>query len=244
MDGYDLSGYTRTCGPLEVAFDEADMTVLLDSTKGYLPDRAQVNIGILNGVFDNTATSGIHAVAGTSGIERVVTVAQGIRAAPAAGDPCFNGQFVQGAYQASENGGALDVTIPFMGWAGDASTQIYPFGWGLLLHANSAATGANTGSGVDWPTATATAKGGYFIYHILAGDGGTVTLSVDDSANNSTWLALSGATSGLINATAGTSAIVALGVTATVRQYLRWQVTLGTALTVTFVSAFIRGYLP
>jgi hypothetical protein len=242
IDGYDLSGYTRTVGPLETTFDEADLTVWTDSTKGYQSDWAQANIGALNGVFDNTATSGIHAVLGTSGVERVVTVAQGIRAAPAQGDPCFCGQFLQSGYQAQDDGGAAVVTIPFAGWAGDASTRLYPMGWGYLLHANAAATGANTASGVDWPTAAATAKGGYFIYHVTAGDDGTVTLSVDDSADNSNWLALSGATSGSINATAGTSAIVALGATATVRRYLRWQVALDTAVTVTFVAAFVRGY--
>lgn len=243
MDGYNLSGYGRSIGPLEITYDEADLTALMsDTVKGYLPNHAHVNIGTFNGVFDNTATTGLHALLGTAGADRVVTVAYGIRAAPADGDPCFCGQFTQGAYQATEEGGAVTATIPFQGWAADSAVRTYPMAWGTLLHASAAATGANTGTGYDNPTGAATTKGGFFVYHVLAGDDGTVTLSVDDSADNSAWIALSGATSGSINATAGTHGIVALGNTATVRRYLRWQVALGTAVTVTFVSAFCRAY--
>lgn len=240
-NGYDVSGYTRSIGPLELTYDEADVTTLSDPVKGYLPNTAQVNVGTLNAVFDNTATSGLHALL-SAPAARNVLVAIGIRAAPAAGDPCFGGYFSQGAYQIAEDGGAVTANIPFMGWGADASTLLYAGPWGTLLHANGAETAANTGTGFDNPTGAQTLKGGYFMYQILAGDGGTITLSVDDSANNSSFSALSGATSGSINATAGTSGIVALANSATVRQYLRWQLALGTAATCTFVSAFMRAF--
>jgi len=243
VDGYDLSGFSRTVGPLEITYDEADLTAdMSDTVKGYLPNHAHVNLGVLNAVFDNTATVGLHALMNAAGVAREVIVAQGIRAAPAAGDPVFCGVFTHKAYQVEESGGAVVATIPWSGWAADATSKLYAGAWGDLLHASGAETGANTGTGSDNPTANSTAKGGFFIYHVLAGDAGTVTLSVDDSANNSTWLALSGATSGSIAASAGVSGLVAIGTTATVRRYLRWQLALGTAATVTFVSAFCRAY--
>jgi len=244
-DGYDLSGFTRSIGPMEITFDDIDMTVWSDTVKGYLPGQAQVNLGTQNCMFDNTATTGLHAVMSTSGVERVVMVAQGIRAAPAAGDPVFCGQFLQGGYQSADDGGAVAVTIPWSGWAADGTTRIYPAGWGVLLHANGAETAPSTATGYDNPTGGATAKGGYFVYQVLTGSGGTVTLKVQDAATNlnASFADLTGATSGSITASAGVSGIVALGNTATVRQYLRWQLVLGTATTVTFVAAFVRGYI-
>ena len=246
INGYDMSGFGRTIGPLELTYDEADLTAIMsDTVKGYLRNGAQVNCGTFNAVFDNTATTGVHALSsGTAGTTRNVLTAIGIQAAPAQGDPVFGGQFVQKAYQVTDDGGAVTVSIPFSGWSVAASTLLFACPWGDLLHANSAVTAANTAAGIDNPTAAATAKGGYLMYHVLtsSGAGHTATLSVDDSADNSTWLALSGATSGSITVTAGVSGLVALGNTATVRRYLRWQIALGTATSVTFVSAFFRNY--
>lgn len=54
--------------------------------------------------------------------------------------------------------------------------------------------------------------------------------------------ALSGATSGSIDASVTpVSGMVALGVTAAVRRYTRWQLAFGTATTATFVCGLIRG---
>ena len=247
-DGYDLSGFGRTIGPLELTYDEADLTApMSDTVKGYLRNHAQVNLGTLNAVFDNTASTGIHALLGTAGIERVVTVAYGIRAAPAAGDPAFCGQFTQGAYQAAEDGGALTVTVPFQGWAADASTLKYAGPWGTLLHASGTETAVNAAVGFDNPTGAATAKGGYFVYHIFASNAaGTATVIAQDAATNTdpSFALLAGATSGAIGfAAIPASGVVALANNADVRRYLRWQLTLaGGMTTCTFVSAFVRAY--
>jgi hypothetical protein len=242
-DGYDLSGMARAVGPLEITYDEADLTAFADTVNGYLRNHAQVNVGTLSSVFDNTATTGIHAVMGTSGVVRTVLVALGMRGAPADGDPCFGGQFRQSGYQANGEGGVM-VSIPFSGWDATAATLVYATPWGTLLHANAARTsgsGANAGTGFDNPTGGATTTGGYFLYQVLAGDG-TATLSVDDSANNIAFLPLAGATSGEIDCSAVQHGIVALANDADVRQYLRWQIDFNTANTVTFVSAFMRNY--
>jgi hypothetical protein len=179
---------------------------------------------------------------GTAGAIRTVTAAMGIRGVPAAGDPCFGGQFMQGAYQTDQSDG-IYVNVPFMGWAGDATSLKYA-GWGQVLHPLGAETAANTGTGIDNYIGDQTTKGGFLIYHITAvGGTGTATISVDDSANNTDFLALSGATSGAIAHTSmPTAGIVALGNTATVRRYLRFQVALDTITSVTFFAAFMRAY--
>jgi len=244
-DGYDLSGYSRTIGPLEQVYDEHDLTADMgDTVKGYLPGHLQSNVGVLNAVFDNTATIGLHALMATAGAMRTIVVARGIRAAPAAGDPAFCGQFVHKGYQPDGSSGAAYATLPFSGMAANAATLQYG-AWGVLLHENAVrlvGSGANTGSGVDNPAGKQTTHGGFFIYEVLAGDG-AATLSVDNSASvGSGFSALSGATSGSIACAAGVSGVVALAPTATVKQYLRWQIAFGAATTVTFVSCFVRGF--
>lgn len=241
VDGFDLSGFSRTIGPLDLMHAEVDLTADMgDTVKGYLKGHTQVNVGVLNTVFDNTATTGIHAVLQSSGVARTVLVAQGIRAAPAAGDPAFGGVFLQSGYQEVDAAGAATLTIPFAGWAEDAASLLFASPWGVLLHALGAETAVNTATGNDNPTGGATTNGGYFIYQVTAGNG-TATLSVDDSADNISFLALSGATSGSINTAVRSAAIVAIGTAATVRRFLRFQIAFGTATTVTFTSAFMRG---
>ena len=238
--GYDLSGYTRTFGPLDWTFEEHEATAPLgDAAKGYLPGHPAISLGALNGNLDNTATSGLHVNFNTAGVSRVVMAPFGIRAAPAAGDPVFAGYFEQLGYQASGDG-VMAVNIPFGAWD-VANLVAYGNPWGLLVHANGAETAANTGTGFDNYVAAETQFGGYLVYQVFAGNG-TATISIDDSANNSTFLALSGATSGSIDCSNPTSGIVALGRTATVRRYLRWQLALGTATTVTFALSFCRQY--
>lgn len=249
IDGFDVSGFGRTIGPLEVTYDEADLTATMsDAVRGYLRNRAKVNLGIFNAVFDNTTTTGIHAVLQSAGDARTVLVAKGVQAAPAIGDKGFGGVFEQGAYQVEEDGGAVTVSVPWVGWAADAASLLFANPWGVLIHNNTAETGANSGNnGVDNPEEGATALGGIFIYQVLAGSGGSglATLSIDDSPDNSSdWQALSGATSGEIDCRDRQAAIVALGTAATVRRYTRWQLALsgGGATSVTFVAALLRAF--
>lgn len=244
VDGFDMSGYTRSIGPLEWTYDEVDMTCIGDTVKCYLGAHPQVSVGTLNAVFDNTATVGVHTVLQSAGSIRNVLVAQGIRAVPADGDPCFGGQFEQGAYT-TEQSGAVFVNVPFQGVAGEATSRLYADPWGVLLHANAArtsATGVNTAVGFDNYSGGATAKGGFMLYMVTAGDG-TATLSVQDAAvnNDGGFATLTGATTGSINCAVKQYGVV-IPTTMTVRQYLRWQIAFGSATTVTFITAFMRQY--
>lgn len=241
VDGYDLSGYTRSIGPLVENYDAVGEAALTDAVKGYLPNHVELGVGTLNGIFDNTATSGLHALhTAGAGSRHVVTVAQGIRAAPAAGDPCYAGHFEQAGYTAEPNSGMVFASVPFAMTSAAATTLAFPKPWGVLLNVG-AQTGANSSTGgVDHGAATA--KGGFLAYHVLASSNAshTATISIDDSSDDSTYNALSGATTGSITVTAGVSGIVALGPTAAVERYLRWQLTLGTATSVTFILSFHR----
>jgi len=237
-DGYDISGDARSIGPLVWTFDEADLTGLSHAVKGALPDVVNVGVGTLNAVFNNTASTGIDTVLSTGGGMRNIMTAIGQRAEPVAGDPVYMGEFEQMDYQGEWSSGFY-VNIPFGMASIRGATLLYNNPWGQLLHAKSAATAANstTGAGIDGGASSA--FGGYMVYHVFAGDG-TATISVDDSADDSSYSALSGATSGVIDCSTPTFGRVAIGRTATVRQYLRWQISLGTATTVTFALGFSR----
>jgi len=253
-NGYNISGYGRSIGPLSVEYDEADLTTWTDTTRGYLRNIAQANLGTFNGVFDNTATTGLHALLGAAGIIRTVIVAIGIRAEPTQGDPAFCGQFLQGAYQVQEDGGAVTVNIPWNGYSAEATTKLYPMSWGQLLHGNVTATGANTAVGFDNPTGAATTNGGYFIYQLLSttSGAGTVTVSVQDSATNLNDGAFANLATPLSSGAIAYNALPAYGVVAmppapsgaatTIRQYVRWQLAFAGGMDqCTFVSALVRG---
>lgn len=239
-DGYDISGMSRSIGPTGIVYDEADLTTLSDAVKGYLPGTGNLNVDVINGIMDNTATVGLHTVGQSAGGIRTILIAFGIRGEPAAGDPIFGGQFMQGAYQTADEGGAVVATLPFLGWAANAvfNSAYRPFG--VLLHAKGAETSANTATGID-DEGAATSKGGYMTYHVFAGDG-TATLKVQDAATNSnpSFSDISGVTTGVIDCSSVQYGIVAASTT-TIRRYLRWQIALGTATTVTFALGFTRG---
>lgn len=87
------------------------------------------------------------------------------------------------------------------------------------------------------------------MYHITAsaGSGGKhATIKVQDSDVNTSGDFDDLLTSGVIDTAAGTSGVVALSPTATVRQYVRWQVVFGTGgdelTSITFVLGFARNF--
>ena len=102
IDGLDMSGYARTIGPLSWSYKDTDLRAMSDAAAGGLPGIATISPGTLSAVFDNTAATGLHVIASGAGVKRLVTVARGIRAAPAQGDPCFTSYAVQKNYIAEE----------------------------------------------------------------------------------------------------------------------------------------------
>ncbi len=242
VNGFDMSGFSRSIGPLAQTFGEEEGTTFSDGVIGARPGQAKVSVGTLTGNFDNTPTSGLHDVLKTAGGSvRTIMVPQGIRAAPVEGDPVFCSQNPQLDYIAVPTAGELiSVTIPFGAWAADADTLAYNRPWGDLLHENKAETAVNSSVAVV-DNAASSALGGYMMYQFFTSDG-TATLIVEDASTNTDPSFSTLVSSGVIDASATpVSAIVPLAVTATVERYLRWQIVLGTATTVTFATAFVRG---
>lgn len=246
VDGYDMSGYARNIGPLACAFEEGVIDTLNLTVKQTMVGNGNVSVGTMNGVLDNTATSGILAAMEPKiGTVCEVMVPFGIQAAPVNNDPVFCGQFELMGFQAGPSDNPITVTMPFGNTSARGNSMLYCRPWGVLLHALAAATGANDQPGLD--QGAGTTKGGYMMYQVTAAAGtGDKTAAI--KVQHSTTTNLDGSftdliTSGTVNCAAGLSGVVALAPTATVGQYVRWQIALGTASSVTFALAFIRGNL-
>jgi hypothetical protein len=243
IDGRDMSGYSRSFGPLACTFDEGTDDAVTLAVKQTLPGNATVGLGTLNGLFDNTASVGIHAAMRSVGLKRTVLVAAGIQAAPANNDPAFCGQFSQTGYEAGPSENPMTVTIPFANTSGLASNLNYARPWGVLLHALAAETAANTAVGID--QLAQTTKGGYMLYQITAAAGtGNMTgaIKVQDASTNSDGSFGDLLSSGTVNCVGGgVSGIVSLAKGATVKRHIRFQVAFTLATSITFALAWVRG---
>jgi hypothetical protein len=235
-------------GPLEWSHPEIDLTTLGDTVHGYQPGQPSIKIGTLNGVFDNTAVSGLHTIASGSTYQdsaHDVMVPVGIAAAAAQGDSVFLAYATMLGYRFVDSGGAATVTIPFGEWNGIDRTGLLPTQymirpWGWLLHAKGAETAVNTAIGID-PN-TGNTNGWVYGYQLFSSNG-TVTLKIQNADTNSdgSFADLTGATSGSIDATTTPVAGLLTASSAfAVKRYLRWQLVLGTATTATFAMAYAR----
>jgi len=242
INGREMSCYVVDTGEQGMEFGAPEIVTLCDPVIGVLPTKPTVKFGPINGVFDNTATTGLHVIAsGSQTYRQNLMVIYGIRAVPAFGDPCFCVPMLQINYQAVGSE-IVTVNIQYDG-PDSAAGMTQKTYFGNMLHVSGAETAANTAN-TNLNNGAASAKGGWLMYQIQSITGaGTVTISIDDSADGTTWAALSGATSGAIaTASAPLGGYDQLAATAAVRQYLRWQIAFGGSATAcTFALAFMRG---
>lgn len=241
INGVDVSGYTRNVGSLDWNFGAEPDAAVTDGCKNIIIGQADIQAGGYSAFLDND-TAGLFNLTSVGTGTRVYTVAIGANASPVAGDPVFSWQFEQTAYNAEQGSGFVAVTVPME--VSYASTLTYKKPWGVLLAPMTARTAANTAVGID-DNGAASALGGIFIYH-LASSNGTVTLTAQEADTNidASFAAITSATSGSITAASTPqSGMIALGTTAAIKRYLRFQLALGTATTCTFASAFIRNNL-
>ncbi len=240
VDGYDMSGYTRSVGELQYGFTHNDVAALSDAIVGAYPGQCTIAIGDINGVLaTSTGSIAMHDKFSGGDAVRDVMIPLGIRAAPAAGDPVFCAQVSQNSYNGSVADEILTVTMDLGSWDERGDSKAYPVPWGYVIHASGAETTANSGT-ADHTHGSQTLLGGYMMYQVFPGSTGTVTLKIQDSTGGG-WSDL--VSSGVLTqvATTGLSKLVPLGTTGTVDTELRFQVTLGTATTTTFALAFVRG---
>ena len=216
--GYDLSGYARWFGPLTWEYHEADLTATMgDAVKGYLPDMPTIGVGTLAAVLDTTAGVGITIMETID--SRIVTAPIGIRAAPAAGDPCWCGEFLQLGYHGEESGGAAVINIPFGNWnsSGAVPAVANEKPWGVLLYPKT--TPANTFDGPSVNNGAATTNGAVaYLQSFL--NTANYTLTIEHSATG----AFAGEEATLLTFTEIGANITAerKAVTGDVRQYLRF----------------------
>ena len=241
IDGYDLSGHARSIGPLTTTFQEGVDNPLNASITGVWLGQATISPGTLNSMFDNTQTTGIHDVLKTPGVRNVM-VNLGIQAAPAVGDPAFVGQFLQDDYIATPEETPSAITVRF-GSSKYGSTAInFSDPWGVVLGANTAWTAATTDDDVGIDQDAASALGGYMMYQVTAGDG-TATILVEDSTSNNHADYGTLLTTPVLDCSSVQSGVVATATTATVKQFVRANIALSGASTVTFALAFIRNHI-
>ena len=242
MDGYDVSGYSRSFGPLACTFEEGVDDAVTLTVKQTMLGSASISMGSLNGLFDNTAL-GLHALAAVPGTNRRILIAAGIGGTPVNNDPAFCGQFTQLDYMADPAANPVHATIKLGNTSNGIANSAYARPWGVLLHALAAETAANTAIGLD--QLAETALGGYMMYHVFAAAGtGAKTGAI--SVQHSTTTNLDGSFSdllstGTLNMAAGLSGIVALAKTATVGQFIRFQTSFTLATSITYALAFVRG---
>ena len=245
-DGYDLTGYGRTVGPLTWEFEEIDLTAGMgDAVKGYLLGDATLGVGTYNAVFDNTALVSSHVRLGSPGGYDTIMVPFGIRAAVAIGDPVYVGKFNQLAYGVVEEGKAVMINAVY-GNTNPTTILDYSKPWGRMLHINEAETAVNGVITDTIDNAVQTLLGGYIVYQVFAAAGAgdmTATLKVEHSNTNVDldFVDLPGATTGVIDCINPVAGIIQCATNETVERYTRWQIVLGTATSVTFALAFVRG---
>lgn len=243
IDGYDLSPYITNIGQLNYDFGFEQIAGLSEEVKGGLPNQATLGIDAINGMFDSTATSGLHAVMNAVTNHHVM-IPFGVYGAPAAGDHVYMGKFEQLGYQSDIGDGLTAATMRFGQPSVDEGLS-YHKPWGVLVHANSAETAANTATGIDdYGSAT---TGGYMMCQIFSVIGtGTVTIKLQHADTNvdGSFADLGGCTTGAVAHGSVPYADIkeTTLTTTTVNRYLRWQISLDTITSVSFALSFVREY--
>jgi hypothetical protein len=242
VDGYDLSGYGRSIGPLRAEWDLADLTApMSDAVMGYLPNHLSISPGTFNGVLQATTDSGTEISAiQLPGVQRDIMVLIGDKAAPVMGDRAFVAKTSHSGFHVVENGGAIYITADFDEY--DAADSIsYARPWGRCLHPYGAETGANS-STTDTVDINTGCYGGYMAWQVFGGDiAGTLTLQ--DSADNvdGNFVNHDGLTASVDGASPGGGIVQATDSTEIVNRYMRWQLSVDSGSSLTFALAFVRG---
>ena len=247
MDGYDLSGYGRSIGPLGIEYAVSDLTApMSDTVKGYLLGQPAITVGTFNGVMQSTTDSGIEISAiQTAGVYRDIMVVFGDRAEPAAaaagiGVPVFCAKSAHSGFKLADDGGAITITAEF---ADDDASDITGHGiaWGKLIHAKGAETAVNDQKGIN--TGYSSTLGGVMAYQVFAGDwAGTLKIQSSVTDVDGDYVDIVGATVTLANSDP-CAGMITIPVTETVKQYVRWQLTTTGGTTITFALAWLPQYL-
>lgn len=221
VDEFDLSGDVRQVGNFGAVYPEEDSTGWSDGRKTVTLGNPDIVLEGYQALFAKDGT-GRSFDALIPIAERNVSLAMGIGAAPAVGNPAFLSTFEQVSGQV-DGTGTVALAVEFSGGLTGAA-QERPFG--VVLAPGTSLSATTNGTSVD--NAAASTNGLVAMLHVTATASGSWTLKVQHSTNDSTW-------ADLITFSANGSAITSERGTSsgTVNRYLRFQAT-RTAGTSTF----------
>lgn len=215
VDKYNVSGDIGAIDSIASSRAQIDVTSIEDEFMSRLPGLGDGSISF-SGYF-NPSTGALHSAYGSAfGTALVqVTVAFGT----AIGSPAASLGAARTSYNVARGqDGSLAVSAAAESGIG------YGTDWGFLLNGRASATGTASTT-VD--NGVATAGGAQAYLHITAVAAGTVTVTVEDSADNAAFTAVTG-----LAFTASSTAVAEYKATAAgaaIARYLRFNVTGGTA---------------
>lgn len=215
VDQYNVSGDVGAIDSIASSRAQLDYTSIQDDYMVRLPGLGDGSISF-SGFFNRTSPSLYASFGSAFGTAiAIVTAALGT----AIGSPAASLGVARATYTTTRG---VDGSL-LLAAQGDSGIG-YGTDWGVLLNSNVSATGTATTT-VDGGTASSTGAQAYL--HITAVAAGTVTITVQDSPDNSTFTNVTG-----LAFTASSTAVAeykATAATATIERYLRYNVTGGTA---------------
>lgn len=232
VNGYDLSGDVSAINSIADSQALQDVTGLDDAAIGRLALVADGAVSI-NGWFNASALQE-HAGLLVSG--KVPTGDRGvlIPLEITLGGACFYIVSKESSYSINRGAdGSLAIASEF-------ASNGFGIEWGKLLTApKTTAVSSTNGASVD--DAAATTAGATAIVQVFSLASGTVIPVIEDSANDSTFAAITGLTfTGVGTAGVPSSERLATAATATIRRYVRLALT-GTFTTAVVACGFKRG---
>lgn len=220
----DISAYFRDMS-IQRSSNLQDVETYGDVAKERMLGLPDANI-VLTGLYDDTAAN-IDAFLNTAFVAANGTPFSAAPAGYGVGKPVYLCTARKADYKL---GGAVGVATPVAATVQGAEGIIR----GISLHNLIAATG--TGAFASHDNSAATSNGAWAIVHVTVDDVTTMTLKIQDSANDADWSDLM--TFAAITTTGSELITLALG--STVRRYVRANVTAFTGTSATFACAYGR----
>lgn len=223
LDGANISGDVRAIGGVGTRFDQAEATGLGNTLKQFVAGQGEAIVEGLSALFSNVeeatgpTAQGSHTELSAQEVYNA-SVFMGIRAAPSIGVPTFSAQMQQMSYTVDATN--TDAVLVAAELKGTVETSQARDVWGAALAVGTEISATTNHTSVDGGASSA---GGLIAYlHLPVTTGAmasnTYAFKLQDSANDSTFADISGATFSIDGSAVASERIEVSG---TVRQYVR-----------------------
>jgi hypothetical protein len=224
--GANLSGDSRSIGNIGLQYDTVEVQGFDAALKERLMGHADAMFGPYQALFNNRPAAigpvqpGSHVALNGTG-QPIVSAFFGLGANPAIGNPAYSMETQQTSYTvAATTSDAVVINADFT-TRGNAVTKA---GWGRALAVGAGVDETTTLASVD--NGAATTGGATAVLHItqsiVAMTSNDWVITIEDSANNSTF-----ATIGTFTADGSAATAEAISIAGTIRQYVRAVLTQG-----------------